>query len=56
VLVAQAQRDLLETRIAESQAIVDYRIALVGLYRAEGSLLDRRGVAIVAAPAPAALR
>ena len=56
LLVAQAQRDLLETRIAESQAIVDYRIALVGLYRAEGSLLDRRGVAIVAAPAPAALR
>jgi outer membrane protein TolC len=56
LLVAQAQRDLLETRIAESQAIVDYRIALVGLYRAEGSLLDRRGVAIGAAPAPAALR
>ncbi len=44
LLVAQAQRDLLEARIAEIEAIVNYRIALVNLYLAEGSLLERRGV------------
>jgi outer membrane protein TolC len=42
--VAQAQRDLLFTQIAEVEAIVNYRIALVQLYQAEGSLLERRGV------------
>ncbi len=46
LLVAQAQRDLLVTQIAEAEAIVSYRIALVGLYLAEGSLLQRRGVQI----------
>ncbi|GAB6191464.1 TolC family protein [Desulfocastanea catecholica] len=44
--VAQAQRDLLSTQIAEVEAIVNYRIALVQLYQAEGSLLDRRGVQV----------
>lgn len=44
--VAQAQRDLLEAQINEVEAIVNYRIALVGLYLAEGSLLERRGVDI----------
>jgi outer membrane protein TolC len=44
LLVAQAQRDLLESRIAEMEAIVNYRIALVRLYLAEGSLLERRGI------------
>jgi len=44
--VAQAQRDLLQSQIAEVETIVNYRIALVKLYLAEGSLLDRRGVTI----------
>jgi outer membrane protein TolC len=46
LLVAQAQRDLLASRIAEVRAIVNYRIALVRLYLAEGSLLERRGIRI----------
>ena len=46
LLVAQAQRDLLVSRIAEVRAIVNYRIALVRLYLAEGSLLERRGIRI----------
>jgi outer membrane protein TolC len=45
--VAQAQRDLLFTQIAEVEAIVNYRIALVQLYQAEGSLLERRGVEVL---------
>lgn len=44
LLVTQAQRDLLVSRLAEIEAIVEYRIALVNLYLAEGSLLERRGV------------
>lgn len=43
LLVAQAQRDLLEAQINEVQAVVAYRLALIDLYVAEGSLLDRRG-------------
>ncbi|MEZ6193180.1 MAG: TolC family protein [Phycisphaerales bacterium] len=43
LLVAQAQRDLLEAQIAEVEAVVAYRLALIDLYVAEGSLLDRRG-------------
>lgn len=43
-LVAQAQRDLLESRIAEAEAVVNHLKALVELYRLEGSLLERRGV------------
>lgn len=46
LLVAQAQRDLLASQIAEIEAVVAYRIARVRLYLAEGSLLDRRGVRI----------
>lgn len=46
LLVAQAQRDLLEAQIAEVESIVNYRIALVNLYLAEGSLLERRGIRI----------
>ena len=46
LLVAQAQRDLLQTQIAEIEAVVNYRIALVNLYLAEGSLLERRGVVV----------
>jgi outer membrane protein len=43
-LVAQAQRDLLVSRIAEVRAIVDYLKALIELYRQDGSLLERRGI------------
>jgi len=42
--VAQAQRDLLVSRINEVQAVVNYLKALVAFYRFEGSLLVRRGV------------
>ena len=44
LLVAQAQRDLLAAHILEKEAIIDYNKALVKLYLAEGSLLERRGV------------
>jgi outer membrane protein TolC len=46
LLVAQAQRDLLVSRLAEIEAIVEYRIALVNLFLAEGSLLERRGITL----------
>jgi len=49
LLMAQAQRDLLLSQLAEIEAIVDYRIALVNLYLAEGSLLERRGLQAVKA-------
>ena len=42
--VAQAQRDLLISRISEVQAVVNYLKALVNFYRLEGSLLERRGI------------
>ncbi|MFU8894650.1 MAG: TolC family protein [Luteolibacter sp.] len=45
LLVAQAQRDLLGAQLDEVQAVVDYRQALTDLYRLEGSLLLRRGIA-----------
>lgn len=44
--VAQAQRDLLRAQIAEVEAVVDHRVALVRLALAEGSLLERRGIQI----------
>lgn len=44
-LVAQAQRDLLESQIAELRAIVNYRQALIMLYRFDGTLLLRRAIA-----------
>ncbi len=43
-LVAQAQRDLLVSRIAEVQAVANYLKALVDLYQQDGSLLLRRGI------------
>ena len=43
-LVAQAQRDLLVSRIAEVQAVANYLTALVDLYQQDGSLLERRGI------------
>ncbi|MCF7848741.1 MAG: TolC family protein [Kiritimatiellales bacterium] len=44
--VAQAQRDLVESQIAQIKARVAYQIARVRLYLAEGSLLDRRGIVV----------
>jgi outer membrane protein len=44
-LVARAQRDLLSSQIAEVQAVVNYLKAVVELYRLNGSLLQRRGIA-----------
>ncbi len=45
--VALAQRDLLESRIAEVESLVDYKIALLNLYLAEGSLIERRGIQVL---------
>lgn len=45
LLVAQAQRDLVVSQIAEVRAVANYFKALVALYRLEGSLLPRRGLA-----------
>ncbi|MDH7599092.1 MAG: TolC family protein [Sedimentisphaerales bacterium] len=44
LLVAQAQRDLVASQIAESQALANHLKALVRLFRLEGSLLQRRGL------------
>ncbi len=46
LLVAQAQRDLLAVMIAEKEAQVQARLALLDLFLAEGSLLERRGLAM----------
>ena len=43
-LVAQAQRDLLVSKIAEVRALANYLKALIDLYRQDGSLLERRGI------------
>jgi outer membrane protein len=45
LLVAQAQRDLVSSQIDEVQAVVNYLNAIVEIYRQEGSLLERRGIA-----------
>jgi outer membrane protein TolC len=44
LLVAQAQRDLLNAQLSEVQAVTQHLKALVALYRLEGSLLYRRGL------------
>ncbi len=44
-VVAQAQRDLLVSRIAEVRALANYLKALIDLYRQDGSLLERRRIA-----------
>lgn len=41
LLVAQAQRDLVESQINEVEALIGYRLALIDLYLAEGALLAR---------------
>lgn len=43
--VAQAQRDLTAARIAEVKAIVDYTNSITDLLRADGTLLNRHGIA-----------
>jgi outer membrane protein TolC len=45
LLVAQVQRDLLSAQIAEVVAVVNHMISLVELYRLDGSLLIRAGIA-----------
>ncbi len=45
LLVAQAQRDLVLSQITEVQAVVNYLQSFVEMYRQEGSLLERRGIA-----------
>ena len=42
--MAQAQRDVLVSRIAEVQALANYLKALIDLYLQDGSLLERRGI------------
>jgi len=44
LLVAQAQKDLLVSRIGEVQALANYIKALIYLYQQDGSLLERRGI------------
>jgi outer membrane protein TolC len=44
LLVAQAGRDLLASRLEEAQAIIQVKLALIDLYRLDGTLLRRRGV------------
>ena len=44
LLVAQAQRDLLEAQINEVEAAKNFLQAIVNLYRLDGSLLIRRGI------------
>ncbi|MFH1730441.1 MAG: TolC family protein [Planctomycetota bacterium] len=45
LLVATVQRDLVQSQIGEVQAVVNYLKALIDLYRLDGSLLERRGIA-----------
>jgi outer membrane protein len=44
LLVAQAERNLLASQIAELLATINHLQALVELYRMDGSLLERRGI------------
>ena len=44
LLVARAQRDLLEAQINEVEAVKNFLQAIVNLYRLDGSLLIRRGI------------
>jgi outer membrane protein TolC len=45
-LVSQAHRDFVASQIGEIESIIEYRKALVTLYRLDGSLLLRRGITI----------
>lgn len=48
--VSRAQRDLVESQIAEVEAKVAFQLAKVALFFAEGSLLERRGLLTEALP------
>jgi outer membrane protein TolC len=52
LLVAQAQRDLIESQVSEVDAVIKHLQACIALYRLEGTLLERRGLttADVASP------
>ena len=50
-VVVAAHEDLEAGLYPEVEAVVGYLQALVGLYRADGSLLDRRGVSTPGAAA-----
>ena len=45
ILVTQAQRDLVQSQVSEAEAVVRHLEALVLLYRLEGALLEKRGLA-----------
>lgn len=45
LLVARAQRDFVASQITEIEAVITHLKALIDLYRLEGSLLERRGIA-----------
>jgi outer membrane protein TolC len=51
-LVAQAQRDLLASQIAEVEAVVAQINTLTALYHLESSLLERRGIQLDPPPEP----
>ena len=46
LLIAQAQRDLLESKLAYVQAVVAAILARTDLHRLDGSLLDLHGIAV----------
>jgi outer membrane protein TolC len=46
LLVAQAERDMLQSRLAEAQSVAGCFKAIVELYRLDGSLLERRGLIV----------
>jgi len=50
-LVAQARRDMVASQIAEVEAIIGYRKALLALHRLDGSLLTRRNIVLEEAAA-----
>jgi outer membrane protein len=43
-LVLQAQRDFTTSQLDDARSLVAYLLALVDLYRSEGTLLERRGI------------
>jgi outer membrane protein TolC len=47
LFVAQVQRDLLVSQVAEVDAVVRHLESLTALYRLDGSLLDRRGLSVL---------
>ncbi len=48
LLVAQAQRDLVVSRIAEVEAVINHLKARIELYRLDSSLLQKRGIELAA--------